>query len=98
MKLFPIKFAIATGASFAVFYLVCNIFFAIAGDEIAAWTMAVIFHEMDVKSLRIESSFQFSHQLCGIGIMFLTGALIGFTIAIVYNSISKRKMKEEVQK
>lgn len=85
MKLLPFKFGIALGIAFSIGFLVCNIIFLIGGHGFSLSIMNQIFHETDFKPLMTNEGFSFGKLLCGMGILFLAGAFIGWITAFVYN-------------
>jgi hypothetical protein len=90
MKLLPFKLGIALGIAFSIGFLVCNIIFLIGGHGFSLSVMNQIFHETDFKPLMTNEGFSFGKLLCGMGILFLAGAFIGWVTAFIYNLGKKR--------
>ena len=91
MKIVPSKFALALGIALSISFLLCNIVFAIGGQDFSLGIVNTLFHDMDFKPLVIDSGFNIGKLLCGMLILFIEGLFTGFVTAFIYNALNKNK-------
>lgn len=91
MKIAPSKFALALGIALSISFLLCNIVFAIGGQDFSLDIVNTLFHNMDFKPLVIDGGFNIGKLFCGMLILFIEGLFTGFVTAFIYNAFNKNK-------
>ena len=89
MKIATLKFALALGIALSVSFVLCNILFAIAGNDFGLNIMNTLFHNMDFKPLMINESYNIVKLVCGMLVLFIEGFFTGLVTASIYNALIK---------
>lgn len=91
MKISSLKFGLALGVGFSISFLLCNIFFAIVGNDFSLCIVNTLFHNMDFSTLMIENGFSTGKLICGMIVLFVEGLILGYITASIYNWMNKKQ-------
>lgn len=91
MKISTLKFGLALGVGLSISFLLCNIFFAIVGNDFSLSIVNTLFHNMDFSTLMIYNGFNIGKLICGMIVLFIEGLFIGYITAVLYNLMNKKQ-------
>jgi hypothetical protein len=86
-KLNQRKLALATGTTSIVIYLGCFGIMALFGKDSLVKLSNLLFHGMDFSNI-IRMDIPISETIIGVFVSFLFWAIVGYVLAIIYNTIS----------
>jgi hypothetical protein len=91
MKFNSSKLALLLGIALSISFLLCNVVFLIGRKDLSLKIVNTLLHDMDFKSLLIDSSFNIGKLICGMLILFLEGLFVGYITASIYNTFNKNQ-------
>lgn len=93
MKLSPFKFALATGISISLSFVICNLILLFAGQDLSLSLTSAIFHNFNLSGQMTIQAFNLGKLVLGIVLLFLDGAFIGYILSVIYNFFISNKIE-----